>query len=413
MVEGLGVASSQITRLVWHQSELWVWASAPVMVNDVVLGWIGILRKVGGASYQVGVLNEVGQSQAAAGRRAGVYSHLLDLSVINNLGEAVDLEIGVADQVGDALDQTKMVVGITLLGAGFVLVIASVIYLRSVLNPVRELTHAVTMLPHRLEHGDLKVINVRADGEVAALGVAFNNMIDKLIELRKLESELREQEKLSAIGRVAVRVAHDINNPLTVIRNAAHLLKSSANLGKEDLEDIEMILHHCGRCASTVDNLLRFGKPVRLRYEDIEVSECMAGFVQSLSQRRPDARLRYEIHDEPLRMRGDRLQLEQMMDNLVDNALRANGGNEIRVEAGRVGDDRLYFRITDFGCGFTEETLQHAFDIFYTGTQGGTGLGLPNARAIARAHGGDVVVTNPRIGEITIYLSTRGAPADR
>lgn len=355
------------------------------------------------------MLREVSQATTEPKSRAGVYSELIDLPVVTPNGEAMALELRVVDPVGDALNRTKRVVALTLLGAGVLLMIASIVYLRRVLTPVRELTDAVTLVPSRLEQGDLKPISVRADGEVAALGVAFNGMIDNLMRLRDLEKELREQEKLSAIGRVAVRVAHDINNPLTVIKNTAHLLKATGRHSIEEIHDLDMILHHCNRCASTVDNLLRFGKPLRLRYEDIEINECMGSFIESVKQRNPEACVRHVSHSMDLTLRGDRQQLEQMMDNLLDNALSANGGQEVLVESGLTEAGMVYMRITDHGKGFSSDDLAHAFDFFYTQTPGGTGLGLPNARAIARAHGGDVEVTNPEIGELTVWL----APGDK
>src|SRR5690606_37346013 len=119
--------------------------------------------------------------------------------------------------------------------------------------------------------------------------------------------------------------------------------------------------------------------------QDIEVNACMESFLGSLRQRFADAPVRYVPYPEPLRMRGDRQQLEQMMDNLIDNALAANGGREVLVESGTSEGGFVFLRVTDHGKGFGEDEQVHGFDFFYTRTPGGTGLGLPNARAIARA----------------------------
>lgn len=101
---------------------------------------------------------------------------------------------------------------------------------------------------------------------------------------------------------------------------------------------------------------------------------------------------------------GDRHQLEQMVDNLIDNAIEANGNKEVEIVIGAENDGRYFMRFTDFGKGFRDVEADKAFDLFFTTKQTGTGLGLSNARAIALAHGGDIAITDPEHGGVTVWL---------
>lgn len=405
VIRGLDFVRGSEPRLIWHDERLWGAVNVPVLVNDTPIAFIAMIQQVSTTGEEIGILREQSGDQDREEKR-GMYSIPLDVPVFSTDGRKIPIELLIVDSVVDALEMTRRVVGLTLAGAALLLIMASVYYLRRILDPVRELTHAAVLLPSRLERGEFEPIQVQADGEVAALREAFNEMFRKLVRLRALEEELRQQEKLSAIGRVALRIAHDINNPLSVIKNTARLMESSAGRTEDDKQDLQLIVRHCNRCASTIENLLRIGKPVRLHAEMLELDTCMEEFLQGVRQRHPNAPIEYTPSVNGLMLRGDRDQLANLLDNLVENGLKANGGQRITIDVG-MESGRVYLKITDYGRGFTEEEAARAFDIFYTRTAGGTGLGLPNARAIARAHGGDVVISNPALGELTVWLAAR------
>lgn len=392
---------------VWRDDELWIAATSSLMVNERVIAWIGIGKRSNFLRRAAGMFGEGVNIELVPEGSAEVVD-AIRIPVLTSQGLAAAIQISVGDTVREALDRTKTVIALTLLGSAVMLAIAAVFYLRSLLRPVHELTRAAASLPTRLESAQAEPVSVSGQGEVARLVKTFNRMVEDLQRLRGLEAEVREKEKLSAIGRVALRVAHDINNPLTVIKNSAHLLKQDL-VGHESARvDLDRILHHCQRCTSTVDNLLRFGRPLRLKLESIDVNACMRAFLDDLAQRRAGVPVRFSTQvPDGLRIVGDRHQLEQMMDNLMDNALEANGGREVDVETGRDGD-RTYIRLTDHGAGFDPAHLDEVFDLFYTSKTHGTGLGLPNALAIAHAHQGEIRITDPAAGQVTVWLREAG-----
>lgn len=400
--QGRHVASA---ALAWIDQNLWVVAQAPLIMGEGVAGWVQFGRQTGirgnpaGAAEERLTLRPVPLSstvQPPSSIRIPVWSP-------NGMVQALD--IVVADPAHEALARTKRVIALILVMSAVLAAIVMVYYLRRLLLPVRQLTRAVGELPDRLKQDRLAPLGIGGQGEVRQLVDAFNDMIRHLTRVRQLEAEVHKQEKLSAIGQVAMRVAHDLNNPMTVIKNTAYLLKPELGGRPDLLEEIDRILHYCSRCSSTVDNLLRFGKPAKLKIEPIELDACMGAYCGELGSRRAGARIKLVVlPGGPYRTMGDRYQLEQMVDNLIDNAIEANGNQEVEIVIGAERDGRYFMRFTDFGRGFRGAEIDKAFDLFFTTKQTGTGLGLSNARAIALAHGGDIAITDPEQGGITVWL---------
>lgn len=387
--------------LAWVDNKLWVIASAPIMAGEAITGWVQLGRQTsirGSISDESLTLYPVSvtQPQPASSIRIPVWSPDSRIQA---------LDVIVPDPAREVLARTKRVIALTLLTSAVLLGFAIVFYLRRLLAPVRQLTAAVGDLPLQLEKGQLFPLEIGGQGEVRQLVGAFNGMIHHLSRLRQFEAEVHAQEKLSAVGRVAMRVAHDLNNPMTVIKNTAHLLKPELQDKPELLAEIDLILHYCARCSSTIDNLLRFGKPAKLKFETIELGACMLSYRESLKHRHTETRFNLILlPGGPYLTRGDHYQLEQMVDNLLDNALEANDNQEVEVVIGAEADGRYFMRFTDYGKGFQGNEAENAFELFFTTKQTGTGLGLSNARAIAQAHGGDIQITDPANGGVTVWL---------
>ncbi len=406
--EGLSVGqqTAPITgaSLAWIDKKLWIIASKPILIGGEVAGWIQLARQT----------NDPGKASILSDERLALHPvqgntprplSSIRLPVWSPQGNIRALDIIVADPARAVLARTKRLIAWTLLGSAVLLAIAIGIYLRRLLTPVRQLTAAVGHLPEQIEREQFSLLQTGGHGEVRQLVDAFNDMIWQLTRLRQLEAEMRAQEKLSAVGRVAMRVAHDLNNPMTVIKNTAHLLKPELAAQPELLAEVNLILHYCIRCSSTIDNLLRFGKPAKLKFETIELGSCMLDYQGRKHRLNHDAKISLNVQPGgPYLTRGDRYQLEQMVDNILDNAFEANGNQAVEVVVGAEADGRYFMRFTDYGKGFTQDEAEKAFDLFFTTKPSGTGLGLSNALAIAHAHGGDIRVTDAVHGGITVWL---------
>jgi signal transduction histidine kinase len=390
--------------LAWIDEKLWVISTAPIMVGGEIAGWVQLGRQTSTRGSATIMSDErltlhpvqAGELQPPSSIRIPVWSPGNDIQA---------LDIVVSDPAREVLAQTKRLIALTLVVSGVLLAIAIAIYLHRVLTPIRQLTAAVGHLPEQIKSDQLNFLKIGGHGEVRQLVDAFNDMIGHLSRLRQMEAEMHTQEKLSAVGRVAMRVAHDLNNPMTVIRNTAHLLKPGFANQPELLAEIDLILHYCNRCTSTIDNLLRFGKPAKLKIETIELGACMLDYQARRHHLNYETKINLILQPGGSYLtRGDRYQLEQMVDNILDNAFEANGNQVVEVVIGAEPDGRNFIRFTAYGKGFKDDEADKAFELFFTTKQAGTGLGLSNARAIAQAHGGDIQVTDAANGGVTIWL---------
>jgi signal transduction histidine kinase len=309
----------------------------------------------------------------------------------------VMLELSLPDTVGEALAGAKTVLVVILVGGGLLLALALGLYLRWQLRPLAALASAATAVGR----GDFSQrVAVQGETEVARLARAFNAMTGDLAQLRELERRMAHQEQLSAIGRVAARVAHDINNPLTVIANTAQLALKPPPADPQLAEDLRRIVHHGERCMRTLELLLDYGRPVRVQTAPLD----LAALVRDIGQRWKAS----VVAPAALPVEADRLQIEQMLDNLLTNARDACGPDgTIRIEAdSAAGQARLV--VADSGPGFPESVRERLFEPFHTTKAGGTGLGLASALAIARAHGGDIDIGAGPGGKVIVRLPLAG-----
>jgi signal transduction histidine kinase len=305
----------------------------------------------------------------------------------------VTLALALPDTVGEALAGAKTVLAVILVGGGLALGGFLVFYLRWQLKPLTALADAAGAIGR----GDFaQRVSTQVPGEMAKLAEAFNAMAANLEHLRELERKLAHQEQLSAIGRVAARVAHDINNPLTVITNTAQLALKPPPADAELAEDLRRIVHHGERCMRTLELLLDYGRPVRVQSANFDLAITLAEF---------GARWKAAVSaPASLPIHADRMQLEQMLDNLLTNARDASGTEgEVRIVLEAV-EGKAQISVIDSGPGFSAAARERLFEPFHTTKSGGTGLGLASALAIARAHGGDIAIGAGPGGYVTVIL---------
>lgn len=311
---------------------------------------------------------------------------------------AIAIDIIVPDEVGLALADVKRVLALVMTVFGVLLVTAIALLLRRLFQPVLEVIQAT----FAIGRGEFARIREKASGnEMGQLIKAFNRMSGDLQRLRKLEREAQHREQLSAIGRVAARVAHDLNNPLTVISSIARLVAGRDDIDAQMKEDMKLVLHHCGRSTAIIQALLAYGRPVRPNPQPLDFGLLCQEIAQRWNRRYPEVSLNFSKPPAMLVGLADPYRVEQMLDNLLDNA-RSFGG---RIEVGVGSEDEMVFvSVTDNGPGFSAEAHVHLFEPFFTTREGGTGLGLASCLAIARAHGGDLDVDAGPPTKITVWL---------
>ncbi len=389
-------------RAMWIGDQAWLVAAATLYHKENVLARIQLARPLT-ALFEAALTpdgDEAVRLAVGAAPPAGAVRVVVEAE-----GRPVALDVVAPDPVAAALSDVKRILAAVMAVFGVVLVTGIAVFLRRLFRPVLDVISAALAVG-RGEFGR----KVSGGGsEVAALVDAFNEMSDGLARLRELERQVHHQEQLSAIGRVAARVAHDLNNPLTVISSVAELTAKQPTLPPPVAEDMRLILHHCQRSIATVEALLAYGRPIRPRCQDVVLDEVCTDIASRWAKRFADVELALELAPEPVRLSADPYRIEEMLDNLLDNARSV--GRRITVAVGR-DDARGFVRVTDDGPGFSAEARAHLFEPFFTTRTGGTGLGLASCLAIARAHGGDVAVHPGAPGAVTVWLPLPPRPQE-
>lgn len=262
-------------------------------------------------------------------------------------------------------------------------------------------------------------------------GVGFVGATVDVTERRELETQLRQSEKMQAVGQLAGGIAHDLNNQLSVILGFADLLVL-------DLEDptfkrhAERILTGGTRAKDLVKQLLTFGRKGMIQSVPVNLSEVLTEVIEML-ERSIDKRIRIhrECTDEDLYLRGDPSQVQNMLLNLGINARDAlpDGGTIMfRAQIAEVDEAAppslseltpgryVLIQVEDDGTGMKPEVVGRIFEPFFTTKEkgAGTGMGLASVYGSVKSHGGAVSVeSRPGHGSVfSIYLPWSEPPKD-
>ncbi|MFQ5897798.1 MAG: ATP-binding protein [Candidatus Methylomirabilia bacterium] len=220
---------------------------------------------------------------------------------------------------------------------------------------------------------------------------------DQQLRLTIAQRQMLQAEKLSALGQLVAGVAHELNNPLTVLLGSANLLKEQAPESLRPM--LQMVVEQSERSRSIVQGLLTFARRTPLERRRVNLAELLEQVLSVAASDLQLARVRVErdiAPDLPL-LWADGNQLQQVVINLVTNAKQAmaevEGERRLRITARLADQDRVRILVEDAGPGIPAELLPKIFDPFVTtkGSQG-TGLGLSISYGIMQEHGGRLSV---------------------
>jgi PAS domain S-box-containing protein len=280
--------------------------------------------------------------------------------------------------------------------------------------------------PERTPSVHLAVRGVRKDGETVQVEAfcsiteigdqrAILATVHDITDRVKLEEQLRQAQKMEAVGRLAGGIAHDFNNLLTAIRGNAELMSHRVKRDPSMAAEVDEILHASDRAASLTRQLLAFSRKQVLQPVALDINEIIAG-VSRMARRiiGTDVQLRLELAESICQVLADPAQIEQVLLNLLVNARDAmpSGGNitvetqnvvlspsapEV-VQAGIAPGSFVMLSVTDDGIGMDQATQARIFEPFFTTkeTGRGTGLGLSTVYGIIRQSGGAITVESER-----------------
>jgi heavy metal sensor kinase len=268
---------------------------------------------------------------------------------------------------------------------------------------------AVTRTAQKISGGTLEErVPVKTKGdEIDQLAMTFNQMLDRI------------QTLLTEIKEMSDNIAHDLRSPITRIRGTAEVtLTTGTSLGEYEGMAASTI-EECDRLLDMINTMLMISKTEsgvdKLSREEIDLQGLIGEACEHFGPAAEDkgVTLTCDVPDRS-HLVGDTRMIQRMVSNLLDNAVKYTpSGGWVNVSVSEK-DQRVFISVKDTGCGVSPSDLPHIFVRFYrcdqSRSQAGIGLGLSLARAIARAHGGEITVTStPNQGSIFIITLPKQA----
>ncbi|WP_236025020.1 PAS domain S-box protein [Arenibaculum pallidiluteum] len=237
--------------------------------------------------------------------------------------------------------------------------------------------------------------------------------------LQDLQGELLHVSRISAMGQLASALAHELNQPLTAVINyvkaAKRFVQASGLPGAERaIETMDKAMGQASRAGGIIRGLRAFIEKGRneTATEDLNRVVEEAAALALIGVRESAARTRLRLHPEPLCVQVDKIQIQQVVINLMRNAIEAMGASERReltVETRPAADGGVLITVSDTGPGLAPDVAEKLFQPFVTTKEKGMGLGLSICRSIANAHGGRLWPEPTPGGGVTFHLSIPGA----
>lgn len=279
--------------------------------------------------------------------------------------------------------------------------------------------HHLAEIIHKFADGERGVrYQGSVNDEVGSAGIAFNYLTTALENTEKeREKAVRaacQSERLAALGQMAAGIGHEINNPLMNIMSLATLIEEALEEGHDDTRnDIHLLRKEGQRCARIIQGILNFARENEPSYEPFNLSELIEETLELLHHRieSSDINLITNI-EKDLMMEGDAGMLQQVLVNVLLNAIQASSANEKILINAKEKNKKLLIEIIDQGAGIQSNDFSKIFDPFFTTkSEGeGTGLGLSVSYGIIKHHSGTISIENMKDTgvKVNIILPVQG-----
>lgn len=312
------------------------------------------------------------------------------------------------------LTPIRAALGVTALLAILAAVALSYLVSRTITRPLDAIT---TRMREVAATGDLtrKIVLPSAgwgDEDARLLASTFNALTDSIARFQR---EAAQRERLSSLGRMATVVAHEIRNPLMIIKAALHPLRRGETDGGQVAEAARDIEEEVARLNRIVNEVLDFARPIRFELAEADLATVCRHAAAAVAAADGDPPVALRLPPAPVALVTDAERLRGVLVNLLTNARHAarspaaTGAAPVELALG-LEDGRAWIEVRDHGPGMSAEGLARAFEPYFTTTPGGTGLGLAISRNVVDGLGGSIQIASAEGAGTTVRIELPVAP---
>jgi len=266
---------------------------------------------------------------------------------------------------------------------------------RTIARPLAAITHVMREVAAT---GDLtrkialRQANRWDDEDARLLATTFNTLTDSIARFQR---EMSHKERLTSLGRLSTVIAHEVRNPLMIIKSALHTLRQEDVPRAAVHEAVADIDGEVVRLNRIVNDVLDFARPIHFELAPVDVNTLCRESATAAAVAESGADIGLELDASVGRITTDADRLRIALVNLLVNARHAVNGQAGGVTlTSQASGDRVRIIVADRGAGIAPADLAHIFDPYFTTKRGGTGLGLPIAKNIVEGLGGTIVVSS-------------------
>jgi two-component system, NtrC family, sensor histidine kinase HydH len=321
-------------------------------------------------------------------------------SVNNDLAGILFIGVESSESFVEQISQWQLFSGIFLFGTA--LSISAGLWMSGLLvRPLKALTIGVRSITSGNYQSRVKE---KGSSEIQELASGFNSMAAELSKLHSLEDELRKRDRMTALGEAAMVIAHEVRNPLGIIKTSAEVVRKRAHLGASEERLLGYVVDEVRRIERLIKDFLDFARPkTPIKYPvKLRVLVDRVAALARIEAQKHHVDLQIIEREEQLEVLGDIDQLHQALLNLMLNALDAmpeSGTLKITIDS---NETHANISVSDTGQGISQDIIDKVFDPFFTTKAKGTGLGLAKVQHVAEAHGGTASCTSVK-GEGAVF----------
>ncbi|MDD3628066.1 MAG: ATP-binding protein, partial [bacterium] len=221
-------------------------------------------------------------------------------------------------------------------------------------------------------------------------------ILDDVTEKVFLEDRLSQSQKLAALGEFSAAIAHEIRNPLGIIKVSASSVKENIDRSDSSYKLLDFIIGETDRLAKVIEKLLNFARPKKIEKEYTDLKDMIKTYIKYGKQNLKDKEIEFidDFSQDLPKVMIDRAQFSEVMLNLIDNAVDSIPEEKkgiIKVTAKYLSkSNQVQIQIEDNGIGMKENDKGHIFEPFFTTKDTGTGLGLTISHKVIENHNGSI-----------------------